>query len=712
MADLSRFLNPQSIAYVGGSQVAGAIRASQRAAYRGRLYVINSTRAEVAGVPCHPSLAALPEVPDAVLIGLSPQRSIAAVAEAAAAGCGGAVVMSAGFAELRHEDGRALQQALVMAAGAMPLLGPNCMGLLNCFSGAAIWADDNHIERQDGPAAALISQSGALMIGITGVEQALPLGYVISLGNQAVTSMAELIEALLPDSRIRAIGLYLEGINDAETLGQACRKALLQGVPVVALKGGDQAGGAEVALSHTASMVVERDLWEAFCRRFGVVEVSSPKALTETLKLLAIAGLPAGKRLSVSSYSGGLNGLVAARCVALGLPLPPPTAANAHTLRDSLPDTVAVHNPLDMNIPYRDSRGGISMQDTTGIAAALIALAQDVADQLVFFIDIPRADQAGLDTIWRDSMLALPEVRASLGIPVVVAGIMPEGLPVDFRLQMQAQGVAALCGYTDALEALAASARLAANRQTLLQQAAPAGLLRLPAHPPDEQLKTSLLDEASAKQALQAYGLQTPAFQAVPVANAQAAADQLGYPLAVKVLSERIAHKARVGGVKLNLHSAEQVRQAVQQIMTEVAAAAGGHEVTHVLLERMVSQADREIMIGIKRHPAMGLAMLIGLGGSQAEQMARFTTCLLPLTDEELQQALHDLGLQAHPAAAAVQQACRAIEQYAVQQAGPLLTLDVNPLLLTADGQAWAVDALIILTAGDNDRGGRTCLMW
>ncbi|MEM9279977.1 MAG: CoA-binding protein, partial [Pseudomonadota bacterium] len=351
MSNLSRLLRPDSIAYVGGSQIAGPIRSARRAGYEGDMFVINPVKDEVEGIACVKSVSGLPVVPDAAVIGLSPERAIASVAELSEAGCGGAVVMSSGFKELNTDEGRERQQRLIDAAGDMPLLGPNCMGLMNQFSGAFVWGDENHCERQNGTAAAIISQSGALLIGMTGIEKAFPLGYGISIGNQAVTTTADLIEAILEDDRIRAIGLYLEGMNEGEPLGRACMKALKQGVPVIALKGGDQAAGAAVTQSHTASMVVERDLWDAFKTRFGIGEVSSPKALVETLKLLTVAGLPKGNRLSIVSYSGGLNGLAATRCGPLGIKLPMPTTENHQWLRDNLPETVAIANPMDLNIP-------------------------------------------------------------------------------------------------------------------------------------------------------------------------------------------------------------------------------------------------------------------------------------------------------------------------------------------------------------------------
>ncbi len=692
MTSLARFLNPKSIAYVGGSQISGPVRASRRAGYQGDIWIVNPVRDEVEGIKCHTKASDLPMPPDAAVIGLSPERAITAVAELSTAGCGGAVVMSSGFAELNTDEGRDRQRRLVEAAGEMPLLGPNCMGMINQFSGAAVWGDDNHIERQEGPSAALISQSGALMIGITNVEQAFPLGYVASIGNQAVTSMAELIEAVLEDDRIRAIGLYVEGMNEGEPFGRACLKAAKKGIPVIALKGGDDAAGVKVAMSHTASMVVDRDLWEAFCIRFGIVEVSSPKSLVETLKLLTVSGMPKGNRVSIVSYSGGLNGLAATRCGPLGISLHDPTKANRDFLVDMLPETVAVQNPLDLNIPFSASDGSISMQDTSGVADAIIAFAESVADQIIFFIDVPRPGAAGLDKVWCDSLEALITVRERLGIPVSVAGIMPEGLPLDFRRHMHANGVACLLGYSEAMEALAVSIKLASAHHSIEDHPAPQSLLK-----GGDLDNTRMLDEANSKHALAEFGLQHPNYEVATPDTVGEVADKQGYPIALKVLSSSIPHKAKVGGVYLNLKDRSEVEAAAVQLCTRVENSEEGHEVTHILVERMVEDANSEVILGIKRHPAMGLALMIGRGGSEAEEMARFETMLLPLGEDDLNKALSTLGLKQHPAADNLRNTCNAVAEFATANQHSLITLDVNPVMLTQDGDAIAADALIVL---------------
>ncbi len=689
---LKRLLDPGSIAYIGGAQIAGPIRASLRAGYDGEIRVINPVRDEIDGIACAPSIADLPSPPDAAVVALSPERAIATVEELSRAGAGGAVVMSSGFAEIGTDVGRDRQERLKIAAGAMPLLGPNCMGLINQFSGAAVWGDDNHIERQTGPAAAIISQSGALLIGMTNVEEAFPLGYAVSVGNQSGTSVSELIDAVLADERINAIGLYIEGLDDGEAFGQACLRAVDKGVPVVALKGGDGEQGSRVSLSHTASMVMERDIWQAFCTRFAIVEVFSPKALVESLKLLTIGGLPKGNRVSIVSYSGGLNGLAAAAAAKNGLELPMPTPANAEMLAQTMPETVTLNNPLDLNIPFRASDGSISMQNTAGVADALVAFGENVSDQMAFFIDVPRPGVAGLDKVWCDSLEALTTVRRKLGIPISVAGILPEGLSPDFRKHMQANGVAALQGYADTMEALTVSAGVASAQDRLKSQRKSKPLLHgaIPTCP-------RMLDEAESKYALSGFGLETPVNRAVSIADAPAAAAEIGFPVAVKVLSSTIAHKAQVGGVALDLQDTNAVEVACRRMARTVSQAESGHEVTNVIVEGMVTGADAELIVGVKRHPAIGLALMVGRGGTRTEEMARFETTLLPLTDGALDAIFARLGVNGHPAANELRKACQAVAAYAISQSERLMSLDVNPVMLTSDGRALAADALIVL---------------
>jgi len=394
-ANLNRLLRPRHIAYIGGGQLEGAITASREAGFDGEIWVVNPVRAEIAGLACYARIEDLPRAPDAALIAMSAERSIEAVAALAAIGAGGAVCMAAGFAEIGG-FGKSQQQQLIDAAGELAIIGPNCMGVFNLFDAASIWGAGGHFERPGARGAAIISQSGAFLYGITTVERGFPLGYAISTGNQAVVDVADCIESLLADERVRAIGIYLEGLDDGAALGRACWHALEQGIPVIVLKGGDTADAETVAISHTSAMVVERDLWRAFCQRYAVVGVSTPKAMVEALKFLTIGGVPRGNRLSAITVSGGLNSLLVAAMPELGIELRQPSSANAEIMRAQLPDVAPVANPLDLNLPWA-SKTGMSLQDGAQIADCLEHLTDGAADMACFFLDVPRPDALGSD---------------------------------------------------------------------------------------------------------------------------------------------------------------------------------------------------------------------------------------------------------------------------------------------------------------------------
>ena len=694
--NLGRLLRPRHIAFIGGSQAAGALAACQRAGYQGQLWTVNPRREQIGGIRCVQRISQLPEPPDAALLALSPARTIEAVRELAARGAGGAVCMAAGFAELGGE-GAVLQAELKAAAGDLAVLGPNCMGAINQFDGAAVWGSENHMQRVAGAGAAMISQSGALVFGITNVEQVFPLGYGISTGNQAVVDSADCIHAVLDDDRVRAIGLYIEGLEDGNALGGACQRALDKGVPIIVLKGGDTPAGETVALSHTGAMVVERDLWDAFAKRYGIVEVTSPKAMVETLKLLAVAGLPAGNRVSVISFSGGLNGLTAARAPQVGLRLEPPTPENAAKLRARMPIGVPIANPLDLNLPWA-SKTGLSMQDGQIVAEGLVELAQDSADMVIFFADVPRRDEKRFDADWLPCVEGMGYVRETLGIPCLVSGIMPEGLPLDLRQRLLEMGVAPLLGYADALEAMSVASRLAAIHKAKGEQDAPLPLLISDA----TDGTTQLLDEAASKALLRPFGLKMPDSWSGSGDEAPAAAERLGFPVAVKVLSTEIAHKAKVGGVKLGLDSAEAVAQAVQEIRESVIGA--GFSAENFLVECMVAQPIAEYIIGIKRHPALGFALMIGRGGTSVEHLRQYATILLPLQDSELDAALRHIGMDANTFGYnSLREAIYAVAAFTVANHKQLVTLDVNPVIVTASGEAISADALIVLAQSPAD---------
>lgn len=671
--------------YVGGGQAEGPLRATQRAGYEGRLYAVNPRRDHLAGVPTVPSLSDLPGIPDAALIALSPTRAIEAVTALSAMGAGGATVISGGFAEIGPE-GRQIQDDLVAAAGDMAILGPNCMGALNQFEGAAVWGTDNHVHRQNGKAAALISQSGALLFGITNVERNFPLGYAISTGNQAVVDTPDCIHAVLDDDRVSSIGVYLEGLADGARLAAALERAHQAGVPVVVLKAGQTGVGAQIAISHTAAMVVEDDIWSAFVARYGVLTADSPKQLVETVKLLAINGVPDGPRLTAISFSGGLNGLIAAQAPRLGLRLVQPEEEVAATLKAELPLEAPIRNPLDLNLPFA-STTGIDMTDTPDLADIITRLGTGAADALAFFVDIPLQDEKQLGLEWTHAIDATVEAGRRLGVPTSIVGILPEGLPSEWQTKTQRKGVASLLGFEAGLHALSVAARAGAVRERVQHRGWP--------HPLHEGLPesptTRALNEVEGKELLSSAGVPVPAGQVSQPHEAAVTAKRVGYPVAVKVVDAAIAHKSKAGGVVLGAENAEDIEDAVSAIVESIAG------VKQLLIEPMAPDGATEFIVGTRRSRSMGLGIMLGRGGVDVETKTHFATLLTPLDEHELDVAFEFLMVESREMRQALHETMTAVVSLIT---GQVESVEVNPLLVWPDGSRVAVDALVVKRSG------------
>ncbi len=710
--NLKRLLRPRHIAFLGGRHIEVSIDVCRRVGFDGAIWPVNPKHKELAGVSCFASIADLPATPDAALLAISPERTVTAVRSLSAGGGGGAVCFANGFAELNPE-GAALQRELAAAAGDLALVGPNCMGVMNMFDNAAVWASENYLEHTDGCGAAIVSQSGAFLYGITNVERGFPLGYAISSGNQAVLDASDYIEVLLDDERVRAIGLHLEGLSDGPALAMACRRALECLVPIVVLKGGNSDAGADAAVSHTGSLTVNEDLWRAFVERFGLIHVETPKAMVETLKMLTVGGVPAGHRIAVASYSGGLNSLLADRAPRLGLETPAPSPAVHEALTAMLPKTAVVANPFDVNLAW-SSADTVSIDDQAGLTACFVKFAYEQTDMLAFFLDIPQPDE-GIEGTWLPTVDAMIDARARTRLPCAVISILPEGLAPAIRARLLAGGVAPLLGMQDGLEAIAAAARYR-DQRTLIMECADTGEL-LSRHDGTGPQGARILDEWESKQRLAACGLAVPEGWAGLREDAAVAAEDVGFPVAVKVLSENIAHKRRAGGVMLNLNDRSAVADAVATINAAVMANLPGTYAKRFLVEpmaeRIIGYVVGEFLIGIKRHPAIGLVLVVGRGGADVEIARDFVTILLPTEERRIRRRLSTLlavRCLARPeyAVDALTAAAVAVARFAEQHRDTLVELDVNPLMVGRDGRAVAADALIVLgtcTMGEPDSG-------
>ncbi|MNF45638.1 hypothetical protein D3C84_267800 [compost metagenome] len=522
-------------------------------------------------------------------------------------------------------------------------------------------------------------------------DRSLPVAYMASVGNQAQLGVAELMDVLLDEPRVTAIGLHLEGLKNVPGFARAAHKALEKGIPIIALKTGVSQIGAELALSHTSSLAGSDALYDSLFDRLGVIRVSGPVSFVETLKAAACGNLPGGDSLIALACSGGDAGFIADYAERNGLSLPKLDDGQVGELAQVLPSYANLVNPLDFTTAI--------WGDRDALARMLDSALRTPADAAMLVLDYP-TEATGER---KECDLLLELYCAALkrhGKTGFVTSAFPELLPASARELLHAQGVAALQGVEDGLAAWGLIAAYRQRRETLLALGESA---LAPICPQALEGEGQLLDELQSKQALRAFGLPTPQALLSTPAEAAMAADQLGYPLVLKAVSAQLPHKTEAGAVALNLADAAAVKNAVQTMQQRIADYAPGVAFDQVLLERMATPPLAELIVGIKREPNFGLALVIGTGGIMVELLKDSRSLLLPTTDGAIRAAL--LGLRSAPLLQGFRgrqaadldglvAAIRAVTDYACENAAQLLELDVNPLLVGAQGTV-AVDALI-----------------
>jgi len=681
--DLSRILRPQSIAVFGGVEAEIVIQQLQNAGYPGAIWPLHPRKETVGGLPCHRHLEDLPGPPDVAFVGVNRNLSIEIVARLARAGAGGAVCYASGFGEVA--DGAALQADLVAAAGEMPILGPNCYGLVNYLDGALIWPSQHGGERS-ARGVAIVGQSSNILINLTMQQRALPIAYILTAGNQAQTGLSDLAAAALDDPRVTALGLHIEGFDDVSRLAAVFAKARAKGVPVAVLKVGRSSHAQQLTMSHTASLAGSDALASAFFRRCGAARVDSLAGFLESLKLLHTLGPSPDRSIASMSCSGGEASLIADRAMGRALDFRRLTQAEHDRIEATLSDLVTVSNPLDYHtfIWADEPRMAATYEAVIGCGFGLTLLVLDIPR-------LDRCDQAEWDMVLRAIATAKQRLEArGQKVRAGVVASLPESMPEATAKGLLAEGIVPLNGFDEALAAAEAAATIGAAWQR--PPPAPLAILR------GSRVGKSL-SEWDSKRQLAAAGIAVPEGRlATSVEEAVTAAEALGYPVAVKASGAALAHKTELGAVQLNLHDAAAVRAAAERVAPLGEA---------ILVERMVEGAVAELILGLSRDPQFGLTLTIGAGGILVELLQDAVPLLLPVNGEAVREAILSLksapllaGFRGKPKAdiEAAVAAALALARFAEREGTQLVELDVNPLILRAEGQgAVAADALMRL---------------
>ena len=699
---LDALIRPANVVIVGASNKGTTVRIRadlERTGYDGDVYPVNPRRDTLWGAKCYPSVAAVPAQPDHVMISVPAAAVPAALSDAIDGGARSVAIHAVGFGEGDSEEGRALAREVreIAARASVPVAGPSFGGVFRQDCGL-MTISLTRGERTGGSPVALVGQSGGVLMFTFEalVDRGINPSTLIASGSELLLSCADYIRYLAEDETVKVIGCFIESIKDVGKFRAAALAARANGKHVVVLKVGASDGARAAALAHTGSIVGSLAAFEAFATELGVVTVRTQDELIDAIELQLNASTPlTGPRIGVVTHSGGLKDLLMDYSSAQGIVFPALEQSTLDHIAGLLGPGSSLGNPLDTGFP------GLTNPDIHRQCVEAVAADPNI-DVVLVQDELPRSPLKAREERYLRNLSALSGTLAKpVGSISLVSYSLTDHaravraeLPGIFVLQEASRAIAVVTR----AGATAAAAAAAERKPAIAAQASPqAGELRQRLRELQGPRPVTL-SEHDSKELLAAYGIPVTRERTANTADeAVAAADELGYPVVLKVSGGDVAHKSDVGGVLLGLGTAGQVREGFAQL----AALRTGP--TEVLVAEFVT-GDVEVMLGVQRDPEVGPVVAVGSGGTAVEILADAAVAM-PAIDQAGAAALfartragrlvaghRGKTLDCDGVAAAL-----ASLAALTRDLGELLeAVDINPLLVATD-RVCALDGLVVL---------------
>ena len=713
--NLEKLFRPSSVALIGASDRPGSIgavvmRNLLESGFVGPVYPVNPAHATVAGMRAWASVADLERAPDLALIATPPDTIPGIVSQLGECGTRAAIVLTAGLSARRDAGGKTVQQAMLDAARPylLRILGPNCLGLL--VPPLHLNASFAHVDARPG-SLAFVSQSGALTTALLDWAQSTGIGFshFISLGEAADVDFGDILDYLSSDPATSAILLYIESIREARKFMSAARAAS-RNMPVIAVKAGRVAEGAKAAASHTGALAGADDVYDAALARAGVLRVDTTLDLFGAAETLAHAARYAGERVVIVTNGGGPGVMATDALVGRGGRLATLSSDAIARLDACLPSTWSRANPVDI----------IGDAPVERYVAALEVLLADPCADALLFIHAPTAvvpaqsiARACAPLIAASKRLLLACWLGGSGLDAARAEFTAAGIP-DYVTPEAAVGAFLDVAKFFRIQRLSAETPPSIPEQFDPDVAAVRGIVAAAL-----ARGTALLSEPEAKQVLAAYRIPVvPTRIVASVAELRDAAAGMGLPAALKILSPDISHKSDVGGVALNLETAEDVETAGRAMLARVEKLRPDAAITGFTLQAMVRRGGaHELIVGATADPAFGPVVLFGQGGTAVEVIGDRAIALPPLNMKLARELVGRTrvskllaGYRDRPAADrdAIDLTLVKISQL-VADIPEIVELDINPLLADADG-VIALDARVRVAPSDTRGAARLAI--
>lgn len=700
--NIHSLMNPKSIAVVGCSEnnIGGrVIQNLQRSSeYQGKIYPVNIKRDELFGLKCYKSLLDIPGHVDCCAISLRNTLVLQVVEEMHQKGIKACVIYSSGFSELGVE-GQALQEKLVakLREYNIAACGPNCLGLYNNYSGAFMWGDPvkdgNHGKGNIG----IVAHSGAIALVISNSGRGLGFSSVISCGNEAGLTMGDFIRYFVDDEHTKVIVTFLETIRDPDDFADAVHLAHLKGKPVIACRVGRSETGQKTAAAHSGALATSTDIVDAYFAKHGVLQAFSIDEILEMSELMQRIGVKefVGSKVALLSVSGGLLSLSSDIAEDEGVKFAQISEATKEKLRDALPSFGTPNNPQDVPTGLFDLesyKSCIKAMDADPEVGMILICAETEA----FLIE-------GQDYIYWDVVCAVSEIAGDLEKPIVVYCPLSGGLHPSLKNILHKANVPLLQGIQESMHAVDSYFKWASYQKT-----PNLGQEEVDSERRDFDFgEGTSLSESRSKELLKTYEIATPKEYLVDTEeDAISAANQIGFPLVMKVDSPDIPHKTEAKVVALGIADEEDVRSTFQKLVDNAALYDPEAVINGISMQEFV-EGGVEMLVGVKNDPLYGPVVLLGMGGIFVELFKDYAMRLAPINlnqayemISELKgaQLLHGFRGSSEADIESLADLLVRVSHLAIYHKEKIGELDINPLKVLPKGNGVkAVDALVVL---------------
>jgi acetate---CoA ligase (ADP-forming) len=701
---LTSIFKPRSVAVVGASNRTGAMgqlifQNLVQCGFKGRLYPINPKDDTVMSLKAYPSVIDVPDEIDLAIISVPSTQILNIVDECGRKKVKGLIVIADGFRE-KDEKGAIMEREMVDIAFSygMRIIGPNCMGLINTDPQSSLKATFAWINPLPG-SISFVSQSGALGQGVLEYANSLGIGFAnfVSVGNRADIGSTDLLQYWEKDPSTKVILLYLESFDNPDQFSRISRRVSLQ-KPILAIKGGSTPEGSRASRSHTGAMATPGVVSDALLMEAGIVAVNSISELFDSAILLANQPVPRGSNVAIVSNGGGPGIMAADACVRNGLKLPEISAATLARLKTVVKREINLNNPCDLT-------AGVSAGE---FEAVLKILAEDPQYDSILTIYI---SPSGED---------IPNIEKAIGEATQAINLNNKAILSCFIGKTQSKGKV-LGGrfvpyYVFPEEASVALANAVRYHELKTRQIGQLREFKDLEREKARRLINDILTESSQRplwlpnqavnELFRCYGIRAAeTLSAETAEQAAVLAEKTSFPVVIKLRSTTLTHKTEVGGVVLNVKSAQEVRQAFSRIQDNLTKIGRDHEMQGVTVQPQIDEG-LEVIVGVAKDPLLGHVMMFGMGGILADLMKDRALRLHPLTDVKALELIESVkiaqvlkGYRGRPPydVAALQELLLRISAM-VEDIPQITEMDLNPVKVQQSGWGyWAVDTRIMV---------------